>query len=146
MRKRGEGKEFAHPKPRSWISRSKPGSRFLAVLRRSVFLSLTYSNLRLIEWRMEWDELGMNWVLIRSRYMGIIGQKQSKNRRKTKSHAKTAQSARTTRRTAVCPRRTIVCSFTTGRAPHHGQPVVATVPAGLATPRTLRFDLFWNPV
>ena len=31
-----------------------------------------------------------------------------------------------------------------GRAPHHSQPVVATVPAGLAAPRTLRFDLFWT--
>jgi len=71
--------------------------------------------------------------------MGIIKQKQSKNRRKTKTHAKTAQSARTTRRTTIRP-------STTGRAPHHGQPVLATVSAGLAAPRTLHFDLFWTSV
>ena len=88
--------------------------------------------------------LGMNWVPKMSRYMGIIKQKQSKNCRKTKSHAKTAQPARTTRRTAVRPGCTTVRPSTTGHAPHHGQPVVATVPGGLAAPQTLRFDLFWT--
>jgi len=43
----------------------------------------------------------MNWVLIRSRYMGIIKAKSSKNRRKSKSHAKTEETRSTTRRTAV---------------------------------------------
>ena len=38
----------------------------------------------------------MNWVAKMSKYMGIIRQKQSKNRRKSKSRAKTAKTRTTT--------------------------------------------------
>ena len=74
----------------------------------------------------------MNWVVIRSRYMGIIKQKQSKNYRKTKSHVKTPERPRTTR--------------AHGRVPHHGQPVVATSPPGPDASSFLCFDLFWTSV
>ena len=87
----------------------------------------------------------MNWVLIRSRYMGIIKAKSSKNRRKSKSHAKTEETRSTTRRTAV-PRAHDRASLHHGPCAPHGQPVVATGPPGPDASSFLWFDLFWTSV
>jgi len=112
-------------------------------------LSLSKTTLKILRMKIgDWNrsELGMNWVPKMSRYMGIIRQKQSKNRRKMKSHARKPAQPLTGGCTAMCPGCTTVRPSTMGCAPHHGQPVVATVLAGLAAPQTLRFDLFWTSV
>jgi len=59
----------------------------------------------------EWN--GMNWVLNKFRYISIIKEKQSKNRRKTKNRTKTGK--------------TDCAPPTTGRCGSHGQPVVGSV-------------------
>ena len=97
-----------------------------------------------MEKRWLWSELGYELGLIRVLIHHIIKARSSKNRQKTKRHKEKPERPRTRGRTAVRAGRTAVRPPTTGRASHHGQPVVATVPPGLFVSRTTHFGFLWT--
>jgi len=105
-------------------------------------LSLSKTTLKTL--RMKEECYGVYWVLNRVLIHHIIKAKSSKNRRKTKSCAKKGKIQSTTGTHGRATRRTAVCPSTTGRAPHHGHPMVATVLPGPFASRMTRFGFLWT--
>jgi len=97
----------------------------------------------MIEWRMKMEWIG-SWI--GSWYIILSRQKVAKTAGRRKGTKETAKMEKAGGARPCIPGRTIVRPTTMGRAPHHGPPVVATIPPGLAASWTMRFVLFWTSV